>query len=189
MAHGYRGAPKPKATPSQGGKGNTAAVKDPVIPVAGPRSTLKIPTPEEVMETPILGAFAAPPARAYLMSKLEDVLQRLHLELGADFISSDVVGKDGISIAGGSIDPAFNSTMASARFAGVMELASRASGKIKLGKVEENLVTTDRVYIIARLVGDGSYYWYLAIRREATLGSVLLIMNEYAPKLWNAIAH
>jgi predicted regulator of Ras-like GTPase activity (Roadblock/LC7/MglB family) len=189
MAHGYRGAPKPKATPSQSGKVDAAVVKESVLQAANPRSTVKIPTPEEVMETPILGAFAALPARAYLMGKLEDVLQRLHLELGADFISSDVVGKDGISIAGGSIDPAFNSTMASARFAGVMEMAGRASGKIKLGKVEENLVTTDKVYIIARLVGDGSYYWYLAVRREATLGSILLTMNEYAPKLWNAIAH
>jgi predicted regulator of Ras-like GTPase activity (Roadblock/LC7/MglB family) len=189
MAHGYRGTPKPKATSSQSGKVDATAVKDPVFPVASPRSAVKLPTPEEVIETPILGAFAAPPARAYLLGKLEDVLQRLHLELGADFLASDVVGKDGISIAGGSMDPAFNSTMASARFAGVMELATRASGKIKLGKVEENLVTTDKVYIIARLVGDGSYYWYLAVRREATLGSILLTMNEYAPKLWNAIAH
>jgi predicted regulator of Ras-like GTPase activity (Roadblock/LC7/MglB family) len=123
------------------------------------------------------------------MSKLEELIQQVRSELGADFISTDVVGMDGLSIAGGSIDPNFNATDASARFAMVMKLAERTSAKVGMGKVDDNLVTTDKAYIITRFLGDNSYYWGLAVTRNATLGSVRLIMNEYAPQLWDAIPH
>lgn len=123
------------------------------------------------------------------MSKLEELIQQIRSELGADFISTDVVGMDGLSIAGGSMDPNFNATDASARFAMVMKLAERVGAKVGMGKVDDNLVTTDKAYIIARFLGDNSYYWGLAVTRNATLGSVRLIMNEYAPQLWDAIPH
>jgi predicted regulator of Ras-like GTPase activity (Roadblock/LC7/MglB family) len=123
------------------------------------------------------------------MSKLEELIQQVRSELGADFISTDVVGMDGLSIAGGSMDPNFNAADASARFAMVMKLAEKTSAKVGMGKVDDNLVTTDKAYIIARFLGDNSYYWGLAVTRNATLGSVRLIMNEYAPQIWDAIPH
>jgi predicted regulator of Ras-like GTPase activity (Roadblock/LC7/MglB family) len=123
------------------------------------------------------------------MSKLEELIQQVRAELGADFISTDVVGMDGLSIAGGSIDPNFNATDASARFAMVMKLAERVSAKVGMGKVDDNLVSTDKAYIMTRFLGDSSYYWGLAVSRNATLGSVRLIMNEYAPQIWDAIPH
>jgi predicted regulator of Ras-like GTPase activity (Roadblock/LC7/MglB family) len=123
------------------------------------------------------------------MSKLEELIQQVRAELGADFISTDVVGMDGLSIAGGSMDPNFNATDASARFAMVMKLAERVSAKVGMGKVDDNLVSTDKAYIISRFLGDNTYYWGLAVTRNATLGSVRLIMNEYAPQIWDAIPH
>ncbi|HVM70643.1 MAG TPA: hypothetical protein VMT91_02710 [Anaerolineales bacterium] len=121
------------------------------------------------------------------MSKLEQLIQQVRSELGADFVSTDIVGMDGLSIAGGSIDPSFNATDASARFSMVMKLAEKASGKVGMGKVDDNLVTTDKSYIISRFLGDGSYFWGLAVTRNATLGSVRMLMNEYADQLWDAI--
>lgn len=121
------------------------------------------------------------------MAKLEQLIQQFRSELGADFISTDVVGMDGLSIAGGSIDPNFNSTDASARFSLVMKLAEKSSSKLGMGKVDDNLVTTDKSYIIARFIGDGSYYWGVAVTRNATLGTVRMLMNEYADQLWDAI--
>jgi len=121
------------------------------------------------------------------MAKLDLLIQQFRSELGADFISTDVVGMDGLSIGGGSIDPNFNSTDASARFSMVMKLAAKVSGKLGLGKVDDNLVTTDKAYIIARFLGDGSYYWGVAVTRNATLGTVRMMMNEYADQLWDAI--
>ena len=121
------------------------------------------------------------------MSKLEQLIQQVRSEMGADFIMSDIVGMDGISIAGGSIDPNYNATDASARFSMVMKLAEKVSVKVGMGKVEDNLVTTDKGYLLTRFLGDGSYYWGMAVTRNATLGSVRMLMNEYADQLWDAI--
>lgn len=121
------------------------------------------------------------------MAKLDQILQQVRAELGADFVSTDVVGMDGLSVAGGSIDPNFDATAASARFAMVMKLSSKVSDKLAMGAVDDNLVTTDHAFILARFLGDGSYYWGLAVTREATLGTVRMMMNEYAPQLWDAI--
>ncbi|MCX7839111.1 MAG: hypothetical protein N2559_06600 [Anaerolineae bacterium] len=121
------------------------------------------------------------------MAKLDQLLQEVRAALGADFVSTDIVGTDGISIAGGSVNPDFDSTEASARFAMVMKLASQVSNKIGIGAVDDLLVTTDKVFIITRFLGNGSYYWGLAVTKNATLGSVRVLMNEYADQLWDAI--
>lgn len=121
------------------------------------------------------------------MAKLDQLLQEVRANLGADFVSTDIVGMDGISIAGGSVSPDFDSTEASARFAMVMKLASQVSNKIGVGAVDDLLVTTDKVFILTRFLGNGSYYWGLAVTKNATLGSVRILMNEYADQLWDAI--
>jgi len=121
------------------------------------------------------------------MNQLEQLLQQVRTELGADFVSTDVVGLDGLSIAGGSVVADFDSTAASARFAMVMKLAANVASKIGMGAVEDSLVTTDQAYLITRFLGDGSYFWGLAVTRNATLGMVRTLMNEYADQLWKAI--
>jgi predicted regulator of Ras-like GTPase activity (Roadblock/LC7/MglB family) len=123
------------------------------------------------------------------MAKLEQVIQQFKSELGNDFVSTDVVGMDGISIAGGSVDPNFSASDASARFAEVMKLAIKVSNKIDIGKVEDNLVTTDKNYIILRSLGDASYYWVVVVTTNATLGTLRMLMNEFAPQIWDAIPH
>ncbi len=121
------------------------------------------------------------------MAKLDSLLQEVRASLGADFVSTDVIGMDGLSIAGGSVAPNFDATEASARFTMVMKLGAKVSNQLALGTVDDNLVTTDRAYILARFLGNGSYIWGLAVTRDATLGSVRLMMNEYADRLWDAI--
>jgi predicted regulator of Ras-like GTPase activity (Roadblock/LC7/MglB family) len=121
------------------------------------------------------------------MNKLEQLLGQVRSEMGVDFVSTDVVGMDGLSIAGGSVDPNFDAAAASARFAMVIKLGQKVSSKINMGDMEDILVTTGGIYIIARFLGDGSYYWGLSVTKDATLGMVRMLMNEYADQLWNAI--
>ncbi len=121
------------------------------------------------------------------MTKLEQILQQFKSELGADFVSTDVVGMDGMSIAGGSADPNFSASDAAARFAEIMKLAVKVSHKISSGVVEDNLVTTNMNYIISRFLGDCSYYWVVVVTNNATLGTLRMLMNEYAPQLLNVI--
>lgn len=123
------------------------------------------------------------------MNKLDQLLQQVRTELGVDFVSTDIVGMDGLSIAGGSVIPDFDASAASARFAMVVKLSQKVAEKLDMGTVEDNLVTTDQTYIIARFLGDNSYYWGLAVTRNATLGMVRMLMAEYADQLWAAIPH
>jgi predicted regulator of Ras-like GTPase activity (Roadblock/LC7/MglB family) len=94
---------------------------------------------------------------------------------------------DGLSIAGGSAVPGFDATEASARFAMVMKPAAKVSDKIALGPVADNLVTTNQAFVLSRFLGDSSYYWGLAVSKDATLGMVRMLMDEYADQLWEAI--
>jgi len=121
------------------------------------------------------------------MAKLEQLLQEVRAQLGGDLVSTGIVGMDGISIAGGSVSPEFDSTEASARFAMVMKLAAQVSNKIGMGGVDDLLVTTDKVFILTRFLGNGTYFWGVAVSRNATLGFVRILMNEYADQLWDAI--
>jgi predicted regulator of Ras-like GTPase activity (Roadblock/LC7/MglB family) len=123
------------------------------------------------------------------MTKLEQIIQQFKAEIGADFVSTDVVGMDGMSIAGGSADPNFSASDAAARFAEIMKLAVKVSTKITAGKVDDNLVTTNKNYIISRFLGDTSFYWVVVVTNNATLGTLRMLMNEYAPQLVNAIPH
>lgn len=123
------------------------------------------------------------------MNKLEQVIFQFRNELGSDFISTDVVGMDGISIGGGSSNPNFDAADISARFAEVMKLAVKISTKIDIGKVDDNLVTTDTTYIISRFLGDGLYYWVVVVSSNATLGTVRMLMNEFAPQINDAIPY
>lgn len=123
------------------------------------------------------------------MNKLEQVIYQFRTELGGDFVSTDVVGMDGLSIAGGSINPNFDANDASARFAEVMKLAKKVSTKLAIGNVDYNLVTTDKMYLISRFLGDESYYWVVAVTKNATLGSVRMLMIEYTPQILENIPH
>lgn len=123
------------------------------------------------------------------MAKIDQLLQEIRTELSGDFISTDIVGADGISIAGASTDPNYDSSAASARFAMVMKLASRVSEKLGLGSVDDNMATTDQEIILSRFLGDGTYFWVLAVPKDATLGSVRMVMKEYGERIWDAIPH
>lgn len=122
------------------------------------------------------------------MAKLTDLMQEVRNEIGADYISTAVVNiKDGLSVAGESVDSRFDVVDASARLSMVVKLAVKVSEKTSLGVMEDTLTTTDNVYVVTRLLGDGSYFWNLAVTQNATLGMVRMIMKQYADQIWDAI--
>ncbi len=123
------------------------------------------------------------------MTKLEQLLHEIRTETGAEFIGTHIVGVDGLSIADVTIRPDFDPTDSSARAAMIMKLAEKSSNKINAGKVLENLATTNLTYVLARFLGDGSYIWVVTVTRNATLGAVRVMMNEYMDQLWDAIPH
>lgn len=123
------------------------------------------------------------------MSDLPSILGEVRADLGDYFLSSDIVGLDGISIAGeAAAEPGFNTDLAAAHIAMIMKLAERVSGKLKLGKVTENQLTTDDLIALSRPLGDGSFYWSVVAKGEATYGLMRAVMDQYDLRLWGAIS-
>jgi predicted regulator of Ras-like GTPase activity (Roadblock/LC7/MglB family) len=189
MAHGRKFTPfiiKPAPTPTPAPAPVSTPAPGPGASVVASSVPAPVPAPDPV---PVVSMAPTPvfARQEYVPTKLDQLIQKFRSELGADLISTEVVGLDGIAIAGGSIDPNYNSTDAAARLSTLLKLADKASSKIGFGKVDDNLTTTDKAYIIARFIGDGSYFWGVAVTRNATLGSVRMIMNEYAVQVWEMI--
>lgn len=121
------------------------------------------------------------------MAELNELLRSMADDIPG-FISADVVGMDGLSIAGYATDPDFDAEAASAQFALVMKLVQKTVGQLGDDLVEDNLVTSDNAYILTRFLGDGSYYLGVAVDKEtASLGNVRLMTRQYADDLWETI--
>lgn len=123
------------------------------------------------------------------MAKMDDILMDVRNQLGTEFVSTEIVGMDGLAIAGTAMDPKFDSSVISARLAMVMKLSTKVSDKMSMGTVEDNLITTEKTFILVRFLGDGSYYWRISVTKDATLGIIRILMTEYAEELWDSIPH
>lgn len=122
-----------------------------------------------------------------MMAELVDLLGEIRTDIGKDFIATDIVDMDGMSIAGLKAQDDFNSGIVAAHFTIVMKFAGRVSGHMSMGAPIENLVTTDKALVLSRFLGDGSLYWLLVVSQNSTLGLLRTLMDEYELRLWGAI--
>ncbi len=121
------------------------------------------------------------------MAAIQDMLKEMAGEIPG-FVSADVTGMDGLAIASYSANPNFDAEAASAQFALVMKLVQRTAAQLKAGDVEDNLVTTNNIYILTRFLGDGSYFLSVAVDKEmASLGNVRLMSRQYAADIWDTV--
>lgn len=120
---------------------------------------------------------------------LHEAIDRFRAEVNA-FVSTDIVDiQSGMSIGGGSIDPNFDATVASASYAEVVKSNARALKLLGIDPVstEDILITTKHAYLMIRLLGT-QYYHGLAISRDGgNLGLARIIMKKYAPVFLDAI--
>lgn len=122
-----------------------------------------------------------------MKNDLANIIEDIRSDLGNDFIATDIVGLDGMSVAGDKALEEFNSEIVSAHFTMVMKLADKVSGNMEIGAVSENLVSTENSLVFTRFLGDGSMYWLLVTTKDATLGIVRTLMDEYELRIWGAL--
>ncbi len=121
------------------------------------------------------------------MASMKDLLKEMAGEIPG-FVAGDIVGVDGVSIAGHTTDPQFNAEGAAAQFALAMKLLGKSVAMLKLGELEDNLLTTEKSFVIVRMLGDGSYYLLIAVNKaDANLGNVRLMARQFADALWAAV--
>jgi predicted regulator of Ras-like GTPase activity (Roadblock/LC7/MglB family) len=122
------------------------------------------------------------------MAKLDELLKELRGELGGDMVQVTVCGPDGLAIAQETIvpDPELAELM-TGRASMSLTAARKATDKLGLGTFEESIATTEKVFVLTKYLGDGSYSLLLSVTRKAVLGTVRMLVEEYAPKFWDAI--
>ena len=111
---------------------------------------------------------------------LHDAIELFKSEVPS-FVSTDIVSiASGMSIGGGSIDPKFDATVASASYAEVVKSNARALQLLGLdpNSTEDILITTQTTFILLRLLGR-DYYHGLAISKDGNLGLARVIMKKY----------
>ncbi len=120
------------------------------------------------------------------MSKLDQLLQDIHNELGADLQYIEIVGSDGLSIADAHFVNIDTSAVA-ARFTMVAKLAAKVADKLNLGEIEDDLISTSAGMILINELGDGSYVALLGLSNDAPLGVARMVIHDYDAQLWDAI--
>lgn len=120
--------------------------------------------------------------------KLNEIIEDFKKEVPG-FISTDVVSlADGLSIGGGSIDPNFDSSIASAYYATVASAYVKTCHAIDTTlEPEDILITTDKLCILIRLLKDSGYYHGLAVSLDSNLGICRLLMKKYEETLIKAM--
>lgn len=111
---------------------------------------------------------------------LHDAIELFKSEVPS-FVSTDIVSiKSGMSIGGGSIDPNFDATVASASYAEVVKSNARALKLLGMDPTgtEDILITHANAFVLLRLLG-GEYYHGLAIGKDGNLGLARVIMRKY----------
>jgi predicted regulator of Ras-like GTPase activity (Roadblock/LC7/MglB family) len=105
------------------------------------------------------------------------------------FVSTDIVNIDsGLSVAGGSVDPNFDASVASACYAEVVKSNAQALELIGLGAntSEDICISTRDAYILLRMLGREHYHG-LAITKMGALGYARSIMRKYEPSFLQAL--
>lgn len=119
---------------------------------------------------------------------LNTLLSEVRSDIGEDFVSTQIIGQDGMAIAGESAGGGFNAQLAAAHFAMIMKLGERVGSSLDLGRALETQLATDELICLARPLGDGRFYWLLVAKASSALGLMQAEMDQYELRLWGALS-
>lgn len=122
-----------------------------------------------------------------MTQKLDDILKELSGEISG-YISSAVVGMDGLNLADHSKSAKSNPETIGAQMALLVRLVDTSTGKMGAGTVEDNLLTTDNAHILLRFLPGKNYFLGVTIDRKAgNLGNLRLMSKLYTDRIAKAM--
>jgi predicted regulator of Ras-like GTPase activity (Roadblock/LC7/MglB family) len=120
--------------------------------------------------------------------KFEDILSSLSGEV-TGYSASALVGIDGINIAANSKGP-LDPEAVSAQMTMLFRLVDGSVDKLGAGVLEDNLMTTEKSYILMRFLPGKEYYLSItADRKTGNLGNLRLMSKMYTDQLSKAMPH
>ena len=121
-----------------------------------------------------------------MAENLNDILQDLKTQVPG-FIAASVTGMDGLGIAemSGKGD---NVADINAQMTLLIKLVDTTVGKLMGDKLDHGVLTTDKAYLVWRLLPGGEYYLGLAgALGTANLGNMLLMSRLYTERVYKAM--
>ncbi len=123
-----------------------------------------------------------------MSQKFDEILTSLSGEVSG-YLSSALVGIDGINLAShtvGALDP----DNESAQITTLIRLVDASVDKLGAGVLEDNLLTTEKSYILMRFLPGKEYFLAIAAnRKEGNLGNLRLMSKMYTEQLSKAMPH
>jgi len=123
-----------------------------------------------------------------MSQKFDEILTSLSGEVSG-YIASALVGIDGLNIAShtmGTIDP----EVVSAQITTLFRLVDTSVEKLGAGVLEDNLLSTEKSYILKRFLPGKEYFLAIAVnRREGNLGNLRMMSKMYTDQLSKAMPH
>jgi predicted regulator of Ras-like GTPase activity (Roadblock/LC7/MglB family) len=120
--------------------------------------------------------------------KFEEILTSLAGEVSG-YSASALVGIDGINIAANSKGP-LDPEAVSAQMTMLFRLVDGSVEKLGAGVLEDNLMTTEKSYILMRFLPGKEYYLSItADRKTGNLGNLRLMSKMYTDQLSKAMPH
>jgi len=153
-----------------------------------PWNTLLLQALQHLDETRATLDALSPPQETHMAGKEkpEEVIKEMATDLEPGLHGIGVIGTDGLGIAfhkvGGDTAEMLGSQMAL-----IMQLSRRSTERVEKSAVEDVLVTTDKSYLLGRVLGDGSYFLVVSVSRDSVLGNVRLAMRTYTDRILKSI--
>ena len=125
------------------------------------------------------------------MNEIEKLLQEMAEHIH-DVITVSLVGQDGLIIAEyvnketvGTMDTEFTA----ATITTVMLKITDVVSGVNLGKMVDNLLSTEDGHFLTKYIGDGSAFLSIVAKRGANLGAMRYVSKVYGQKLWELLPH
>jgi predicted regulator of Ras-like GTPase activity (Roadblock/LC7/MglB family) len=122
-----------------------------------------------------------------MASELDNILKDLSEQVDG-FIATGVVGMDGFGIGQYTKSNKLDIDTINAQMTMFIKLVDTSVNKLGAGTIEDNLLTTDKAYLLVRFLEDKSYYLGIAAdRKKANLGNMRLVSRVFSERLAQAM--
>jgi len=123
-----------------------------------------------------------------MTQKFDEILLSLSGEVSG-YQASALVGIDGLNVAShtmGNLDP----EVVSAQITTLLRLVDTSVEKLGAGVLEDNLLSTEKTYILKRFLPGKEYFLAIATsRKEGNLGNLRMMSKMYTDQLSKAMPH
>jgi predicted regulator of Ras-like GTPase activity (Roadblock/LC7/MglB family) len=122
------------------------------------------------------------------VNEIQKMLEEIAKSLD-NVVSISIVGMDGLVIAEYTSEEGESTESSSARMTTVMTRLVDVFDQVKMGKMVDNLLSTEAGHFLTRYIGDGSVFLSIVCNRGANLGAMRYASKIYDKKIWELLPH